>query len=90
MATWAVRRCNSMGPRLRALPYGRSMVDLAASIDGCRSASIQFATLHPLGFSSMSAYQGFRLFSHVVIALMLAGIVYAAYIAITYWTGISV
>jgi hypothetical protein len=38
----------------------------------------------------MSAYQGFRWFSHVVLALMLAGIVYAAYIAVTYWTGISV
>jgi hypothetical protein len=38
----------------------------------------------------MSAYQGFRVFSHVVLGLMSAGIVYAAYIAITYWTGISV
>lgn len=39
---------------------------------------------------SMSAYQGLRIFSHVVLGLMSAGIVYAAYIAITYWTGISV
>ena len=38
----------------------------------------------------MSAYQGLRLFSYVVLGLMLVGIVYAAYIAITYWTGISV
>jgi hypothetical protein len=38
----------------------------------------------------MSAYQGFRVFSHVVLGSMAAGIVYAAYIAITYWTGISV
>lgn len=38
----------------------------------------------------MSAYQSVRLFSHVVLALMLAGIVYASYIAVTYWTGISV
>ena len=30
------------------------------------------------------------MFSHVVLALMLAGIVYASYIAVTYWTGISV
>lgn len=40
--------------------------------------------------ASMSAYQGFRIFSHVVLGLMLGGIVYAAYIAVTYWTGISV
>jgi len=38
----------------------------------------------------MSAYQGFRVFSHVVLGLMSAGIAYAAYIAVTYWTGISV
>ena len=38
----------------------------------------------------MTAYQGFRIFSHVVLVLMSAGIVYAAYIAVTYWTGISV
>lgn len=38
----------------------------------------------------MTAYQGFRVFSHVVLGLMLAGIVYASAIAITYWTGISV
>lgn len=38
----------------------------------------------------MSAYQGFKVFSHVVLALMLAGIVYACYIGVTYWTGISV
>lgn len=38
----------------------------------------------------MTAYKGFKAFSHVVLALMLAGIVYAGFIAITYWTGISV
>ena len=38
----------------------------------------------------MTAYHGFRIFSHVVLGLMAAGIAYAAYIAITYWTGISV
>ena len=38
----------------------------------------------------MSAYQGFRVFSHVVLGLMLVSALYAAYIAITYWTGISV
>ena len=38
----------------------------------------------------MSPYQGFRLFSQVVLGLMAGGIVYAAYIAVTYWTGISV
>ncbi|MDR7150116.1 hypothetical protein J2W49_002074 [Hydrogenophaga palleronii] len=38
----------------------------------------------------MSAYQGIRIFSSVVLGLMGAGIAYAAYIAVTYWTGISV
>ena len=38
----------------------------------------------------MTTYQAFRIFSHVVLGLIFAGIVYAAYIAITYWTGISV
>ena len=38
----------------------------------------------------MSAYQSFRVFSLVVLGLMAAGIVYAVYIAVTYWTGISV
>ncbi len=38
----------------------------------------------------MSAYQSFRIFSHVVLGLMSGGIAYAAYIAVTYWTGISV
>ena len=38
----------------------------------------------------MTPYQGFRLFSHAVLALMSAGILYAAWIAVTYWTGISV
>ena len=38
----------------------------------------------------MTAYQGIRIFSNVVLAMMAAGIAYAAYIAITYWTGISV
>jgi hypothetical protein len=40
--------------------------------------------------SPMTAYQGFRVFSHIVLGLMSAGIVYAAYISVTYWTGISV
>ena len=31
-----------------------------------------------------------KVFSHVVLALMLTGIAYASYIAVTYWTGISV
>ena len=38
----------------------------------------------------MNAYQGMRWFSHAVLGVMAAGIVYAAYIAVTYWTGISV
>jgi hypothetical protein len=29
-------------------------------------------------------------FSHVVLALMLSGIVYASYIGLSYWTGIGV
>jgi hypothetical protein len=40
--------------------------------------------------SPMTAYQGFKVFSHVVLALMLVGITYASYIAVTCWTGISV
>jgi hypothetical protein len=40
--------------------------------------------------SPMTTYQGFKVFSHVVLAMMLAGIAYASYIAVTYWTGISV
>jgi hypothetical protein len=31
-----------------------------------------------------------KIFSHVVLLLMLAAIVYAAYISITYWSGINV
>ena len=38
----------------------------------------------------MSAYQSLRVFSLVVLGLMAASIVYAVYIAVTYWTGISV
>ena len=61
--------------------------------------NLERCSLRPLtAFSSvalgdappMSAYQGLRMFSQVVLGLMSGGIVYAAYIAITYWTGISV
>ena len=38
----------------------------------------------------MTVYQAVKIFSHVVLALMAAGIVYASVIAVTYWTGISV
>lgn len=38
----------------------------------------------------MTAYRSFKVFSHVVIGLMLAGIVYASAISVIYWTGISV
>lgn len=38
----------------------------------------------------MTAYRSFRIFSQVVLGLMLAGIIYAACIAVAYWTGISV
>ena len=31
-----------------------------------------------------------RIFSHVVVVLMLAAILYAAFISIKYWSGISV
>ncbi len=49
-----------------------------------------FSSVAPGDASPMSAYQGFRIFSHIVLGLMLGGIVYAATIAVTYWTGISV
>ena len=38
----------------------------------------------------MTAHQGIKIFSHVVLSLMLGGIAYAGIVAITYWTGISV
>lgn len=38
----------------------------------------------------MTAHQGLKAFSHVVLAMLLAGIAYASTIAIIYWTGISV
>ena len=31
-----------------------------------------------------------KIFSHVVVLLMLLAVLYAAFIAITYWSGISV
>lgn len=38
----------------------------------------------------MTAYRSFKVFSYIVLALMLAGIAYASAIAVIYWTGISV
>jgi hypothetical protein len=62
----------------------------AASVDALVVPPPDCSAVVPGDAPPMSAYQGFRWFSHVVLALMLAGIVYAAYIAVTYWTGISV
>jgi len=39
---------------------------------------------------SMTAYRSLKVFSHVVLGLMLAGIAYASTISVIYWTGISV
>jgi hypothetical protein len=61
----------------------------ATSIDG-RLSSTAFSIVESADTSPMTAYQGFRIFSHVVLGLMSGGIAYAAYIAVTYWTGISV
>jgi len=36
------------------------------------------------------AHHSLKVFSYVVLALMVVGIAYAAYISVTYWTGISV
>ena len=38
----------------------------------------------------MTAHRSLKAVSHVVLALMILGIVYAAGISIVYWTGISV
>jgi hypothetical protein len=38
----------------------------------------------------MNAYRSLKVFSHVVLGLMLAGIAYASTISVIYWTGISV
>lgn len=38
----------------------------------------------------MTAYRSLKVFSHVVLGLMVAGIAYAATISVIYWTGISV
>jgi hypothetical protein len=35
-------------------------------------------------------YGSLRAFSYLVLGLMAVGIAYASYIAVTYWTGISV
>lgn len=52
--------------------------------------NIVFLTVQLNEASPMTAYQGIRIFSHVVLGMMATGIAYAAYIAIAYWTGISV
>ena len=60
-------------------------------IHGCLSRSpIALFTGPSSDAPPMSAYQSLRVFSLVVLGLMAAGIVYAVYIAVTYWTGISV
>jgi hypothetical protein len=38
----------------------------------------------------MTAYRSLKLFSHVVLALMIAGMAYAGAMSIIHWTGISV
>ncbi len=38
----------------------------------------------------MTAYRSLKVFSHVVLGLMLTGIAYAGAISVIYWTGISV
>lgn len=75
---------------LRTLAHRRTV--------SARAASTHVANVRPTAFfagqsadtASMTAYQAFKIFSHVVLAMMLAGIVYAGIIAVTYWTGISV
>ena len=65
-----------------------------ANLSNINRCLLRLLTAFPTGFqvdaATMTAYQGFRIFSHVVLGLMSAGIAYAAYIAVTYWTGISV
>lgn len=38
----------------------------------------------------MTVYRSLKVFSYVVLGLMLAGIAYASTISVIYWTGISV
>jgi hypothetical protein len=38
----------------------------------------------------MTAYRSLKVFSHVVLGLMVVGSAYACVISVVYWTGISV
>jgi hypothetical protein len=45
---------------------------------------------NPVHFQGMIVHAALKTFSYVVLVLMAVGIVYASYISIKYWTGISV
>ena len=72
----------------------RGRTDAEGGVEHIRPGLFRPATALPtvvaIDASPMSPYQGFKLFSQVVLGLMAGGIVYAGYIAVTYWTGISV
>jgi hypothetical protein len=38
----------------------------------------------------MTAFRSFKVFSQIVLGLMVAGVAYAGTISVIYWTGISV
>lgn len=62
----------------------------SASTDVCCHPSTAARVGQPADAAPMTAHQGFKVFSHVVLALMLTAMAYASYIAVAYWTGISV
>lgn len=77
-------------PRLCALPHRPQVSTGPASTYAPLVRSPAFSAAHSDVAAPVTAYQGIKGFSYVVLAMMLAGIVYASIIAVTYWTGISV
>jgi hypothetical protein len=52
--------------------------------------TLEGAFLSTYKVSPMTVYRSLKVFSYVVLGLMLAGIAYASTISVIYWTGISV
>jgi hypothetical protein len=59
----------------------RCLLSYPASIE----IRAQLSRCHP-----MTAYRSLKVFSHVVLGLMVVGSAYACVISVVYWTGISV
>lgn len=73
---------------MRALPHRQTVPAGAVSTNA--SPRLTFSAGQIDEASSVTAYRGVKVFSYVVLALMLAAIAYASTIAVIYWTGISV